>query len=198
MVFRRNSPGNFRSDPQMASSRKYFSQTARLGFSTWTKDDFPLAAAIWGDPEVTRYVGGPFSPEQVHQRLEREIESQAAQGVQYWPIFLLDSGNHVGAAGMRLQDAAKRIYAMGYYLRREFWGQGFATEAGRGVIRYAFETMKVNGLFAGHHPENHVSKIVLEKLGFRFTHCQLYAPTGLQHPSYWLDRPVRPASGQPG
>jgi RimJ/RimL family protein N-acetyltransferase len=44
-------------------------------------------------------------------------------------------------------------------------------------------------LFAGHHPDNAASKHALERLGFRYTHHELYPPTGLEHPGYELVRP---------
>ncbi len=44
----------------------------------------------------------------------------------------------------------------------------------------------ITGLMAGHHPKNASSQRVLEKLGFRYTHDELYPPTGLQHRSYLL------------
>ena len=45
----------------------------------------------------------------------------------------------------------------------------------------------MDGLFAGHNPENTVSRHLLQKLGFRYTHDEFYAPTGLQHPSYMME-----------
>jgi ribosomal-protein-alanine N-acetyltransferase len=57
------------------------------------------------------------------------------------------------------------------------------------VITYAFDTLGASALFAGHHPENAASRKVLAKLGFQFTHKQLYPPTGLEHDSYLLKRP---------
>ena len=53
-------------------------------------------------------------------------------------------------------------------------------------MEYAFSTLGVKGLFAGHNPANEASRRVLEKLGFRYTHDEFYAPTGLNHPSYIL------------
>ena len=53
--------------------RDYFMLTSRLGFGTWTPDDLPLAVGLWGDAEVTRLIGGPFSEDWVRDRLEREI-----------------------------------------------------------------------------------------------------------------------------
>lgn len=173
----------------MTNSEKYFLKTARLGFRHWTKDDLPLALAIWGDPAVTRFVGGSFSPEQVAQRFDREIACQKNHNFQYWPIFLLTTDEHVGCAGMRAYKLEENIPSMGYYLRPKFWGQGFATEAGRAVISYAFGTLGASALFAGHHPENAASGKVLAKLRFTFTHKQLYPPTGLDHDCYLLKRP---------
>ena len=51
---------------------------------------------------------------------------------------------------------------------------------------YAFNTLGVKGLFAGHNPANEASRRLLEKLGFRYTHDEYYPPTGLNHPSYRL------------
>ena len=169
-------------------SEGYFLTTERLGFRCWGEHDLPLALAVWGDPQVTRYVGGPFSEQQVAARLAKEIASMREYRIQYWPIFLRESGEHVGCAGMRMYDAAENIFATGYYLRRSFWGMGLAQEAGCAVMAYAFDELEANALFAGHHPENAVSRHVLAKLGFRYTHDELYPPTGLKHPSYLLTR----------
>jgi RimJ/RimL family protein N-acetyltransferase len=43
-------------------------------------------------------------------------------------------------------------------------------------------------VFAGHNPANTASRGLLARLGFRYTHDELYAPTGLRHPSYLLER----------
>jgi len=167
----------------------YFLTTERLGFHHWTPEDLPLAMALWMNPEVTRLIGGPLSPELVEERLRREIELQESLGVQYWPIFLRATGEHVGCAGLRPYQRTTDIYELGFHLLPASWNKGLAQEAARAVIDYAFTTLGARGLFAGHHPENAASRRVLEKLGFRYTHDELYAPTGLMHPSYFLDRP---------
>ncbi len=159
-------------------------------------DDLPLAHALWGDPRVTRFIGGPFSPAQVEERLRQEIASMGAHSVQYWPLFLLAGDEHVGCCGLRPHRPHDRVYELGFHLRPAHWGRGLAVEAGRAIVTFAFQTVGATGLFAGHHPANAASRRVLEKLGFRFTHAELYAPTGLRHPSYLLTRaedPLRPS-----
>jgi RimJ/RimL family protein N-acetyltransferase len=175
----------------MTLDHSYFLTSARLGFRCWTREDMPLALALWGNPQVTRLLGGPFSPEEVEQRLAREIAQYEACGLQYWPIFLLTTGEHVGCAGLRPYRPSERIHELGFHLLPAYWGQGLAEEAARAVIAYAFGTLNAAGLLAGHHPENSASRRVLHKLGFHYTHDEPYPPTGLLHPSYLLQAPDR-------
>jgi RimJ/RimL family protein N-acetyltransferase len=171
-------------------SRAYFLTTERLGFSHWLPGDLPLAQGLWGNVEVTSLIGGPFTPEQVEQRLQSEIASLTAHRVQYWPVFLLESDQHAGCAGLRPYRLDQQVYELGFHFRPEYWGRGLAQEAGRAVIAFAFEQMGASALFAGHHPANSQSSRVLAKLGFQFTHEEFYPPTGLKHPSYLLTRPA--------
>jgi len=171
----------------MPGPSNYFLNTSRLGFRVWTHLDLPLALALWTNPQVTRFLGGPFSPRQVEERLRREIALQETAGVQYWPIFQRSTGAHVGCAGLRPYNPASAIYELGFHLLPASWGKGLATEAARAVIDHAFNTVAARGLFAGHHPDNAASRRVLEKLGFRYTHNEIYPPTGLMNPSYYLD-----------
>lgn len=168
------------------SQSNYLLKTQRLGFRTWTENDFDLAFGLWGDIEVTRLIGGPFSREQVQTRLFQEISTQEKYQVQYWPIFLIDTGEHVGCAGLRPYDLPNHVYEIGFHIRPIYWRQGFASEAARGVMEYAFNILCVKALFAGHNPKNEASRNLLLKLGFDYTHDEYYAPTGLLHPSYRL------------
>jgi RimJ/RimL family protein N-acetyltransferase len=167
----------------------YFLTTKRLGFRHWTDSDMPFAHALWGDSRVTAFIGGPFSESEIAKRLQTEMRTREQCGVQYWPTFLLQTNEHVGCAGLRPYDEAAGILEMGVHLRAEYWGMGMAVEAGRAVVRYAFDVLNAKALFAGHHPENAASQRLLSRLGFRFTHEQLYAPTGRMHRSYLLERP---------
>jgi [ribosomal protein S5]-alanine N-acetyltransferase len=109
-----------------------------------------------------------------------------SHGVQYWPIFLLATGEHVGCCGLRPYRAEEKIYEVGVHLRRAYWGQGYAGEATRTAMGYAFDTLGATALFAGHNPANEASRRVLQTLAFRYTHDEYYPPTGLDHPSYIL------------
>jgi [ribosomal protein S5]-alanine N-acetyltransferase len=173
-------------------SRTYFLNTERLGFSHWSEDDLALAMTLWGDPRVSAWIGGPFTAEEVRARLAREIEMLLTCKVQYWPVFLLKDGELAGCAGLRPYGNDQQIQELGFHFRPQYWGQGLAQEAARAVIAFAFETLALKGLFAGHHPENTASERLLRKLGFRFTHWEIYPPTGLLNPAYLLMNPKPP------
>jgi ribosomal-protein-alanine N-acetyltransferase len=164
----------------------YFLTSAHLGFRCWSPEDLPLAIGLWGDPEVTALIGGPFTPEMVRARLAKEIAQMQEYGLQYWPIFLLDGNQHIGCAGLRPYRVKERVYELGVHLRPAFWGRGLAKEASRAIIEYGFGTLGAEALFAGHHPSNEASCQLLLKLGFVRTHEELYPPTGLMHPAYML------------
>ena len=168
----------------------YFLRTPRLGFRQWCADDLPLALALWGDPEVSRFLGGPFPPDTVERKLATEIENSRIHQIQYWPLFLLATDEHVGCCGLRPYKPEELIYEMGFHLRTRYWGMGLASEAGNAVVSFAFANLGAKALSAGHHPQNAASKRVLEKLGFRFTHEEIYPPTGQMHSSYLLSRRV--------
>jgi ribosomal-protein-alanine N-acetyltransferase len=143
---------------------------------------------LWGDPKVTRLIDarGKLSEGQVRERLSQEISTARSHGVEYWPIFPLDSDEHVGCCGLRPYDELRGNLELGFHIHSRHWGQGYATEAARAMLAYAFERMGVSGLFAGHNPKNEASRHILGKLGFRYAHNELYEPTGLEHPCYLL------------
>jgi RimJ/RimL family protein N-acetyltransferase len=168
----------------------YFLKTERLGFRRWTEEDWPLARELWGDIEVTKFFGGPFSEEAIRERFERQMQNQEEHGFQYWPIFELTSGEFVGCCGLRPYWPEKGVHELGFHLRPKFWGQGLAMEAARAVIPFAFETIGAKGLSAGHHQGNVNSKKVLERLGFRYSHDELFEALGIEIPYYLLARAV--------
>ena len=116
--------------------RDYFMTTERLGFSTWTPDDLKLMHGIFGDPEVTVFEGGPWSSEQVERRLQFELSLFERYRSQYWPLFLIETGEHVGCCGMRPHDMAKGAWEFGCQLRRAVWCWRLGREAGAAGLAF--------------------------------------------------------------
>ena len=166
----------------------YFLKSLRLGFRWWLQDDLPLARDLWGDLQVTRFFGGPFSEEEIARRLQVELDRASAHNFQYWPMHLLDGGEFVGCCGLRPYKPDQAIPELGFHLRPEFWGRGLAREAATSVIEYAFHSLHVKALSAGHHPENMNSNKVLIRLGFQYTHDEFFPALGINIPYYALSR----------
>jgi [ribosomal protein S5]-alanine N-acetyltransferase len=173
-------------DEKNSTMEKYFLKSERLGFRWWAADDLPLAQLLWGEVEVTKYFGGPFSEDEVRKRFKHERARRMVHGYQYWVIELLASGEFVGVCGLRPSNPAEEIIELGFHLLPKFWGQGLATEAARAVIPYAFEKYSAKKLVAGHHPENVNSKKVLDKLGFKYSHDEDLG-LGVGIPRYHLE-----------
>ena len=182
---------------------EYFLTTARLGFRHWREDDLPLALSLWRDETVAAMSGGPFTDEQIAARLKREMAMLRDQGIQYWPVFLLETGEFAGCAGLRPMElmadhpflveragiaGAARVFELGYHLCPQMRGRGLATEAVLAVIERGFGVHGADALFAGHHPANDASRRVLLKVGFEYVRDEVYPPTGWVEPTYLMRR----------
>ena len=163
--------------------------TERLKFRTWSESDVDLAMRLWGDPDVMAFISGQggLTRAQVAARLETEHQTLSAHGMQYWPLFERTSGEYVGCCGLRpWLHTAREATEIGCHLIKDKWGKGYAREAAERVVAHARE-LGIPRLMAGHHPDNHNSKRILENLGFEFLEMMFYKPTGLLHPSYVLN-----------
>jgi RimJ/RimL family protein N-acetyltransferase len=166
--------------------------TSRIEFRFWSQCDPDLAWQLWGDPLVSQFVGGPFSPQKVALRLARHLGYELELGYQYWPLFLREpsplgkSGEFVGCCGLKPCKYAQANIEHGFYLRPGFHGQGLGFEAARAALAFGFGRLGAGSIFAGHHPRNTASRALLQKLGFRYAFDEFYEPTGVDHPGYFL------------
>ncbi|MDY5973559.1 GNAT family N-acetyltransferase, partial [Streptococcus hyovaginalis] len=117
-------------------------ETARLLLRPWTVDDAEDLFVLASDPEIGPRAGWP-----VHQSLEESrniIETVFAQSGTYALVDKVSS-KPVGAIGLMIGGASKLTTSdkeaeLGYWLGRDYWGQGLVPEAIRELLCYAFET----------------------------------------------------------
>lgn len=147
-------------------------QTERLLLRTWTQEHADVAAAmrIWADPEVmAQVVGDTLADEQaVRAALARAETRQQRDGVQLWAMQQRGTGEVVGACGLVVFGPGP-VYELSCQLARAHWGRGYATEASRAAIAYAFDHLRAVKIVAGTLGEHPASARILAKLGF--THC---------------------------
>lgn len=154
--------------------------SSRLTFRSWTRQDTGLAEALWCDPEVTYYFGGAMTPEQAHDRLQTECDRHVSLGIQYWPIFLRETGEFAGCAGLRPWSMDSNVIEVGVNLMRSTWGLRLGEEALRAVLAYGFDSLDLPRIVAGHGKEHDNSRKLLERVGFKYTHDILWGPKKIE------------------
>ncbi len=161
--------------------------SARLTFRTWTEKDTALAEALWCDPEVTHYFGGAMTREQARARLETERGRESNLGMQYWPMFLRGTGEFAGCAGLRPWQMDPNTIEVGVHLMRSAWGQRLGEESLRAVLAYGFDTMRLPVMVAGHGLGHDNSRKLLERVGFGYTHNDMWGPKSIEVRMYAID-----------
>ena len=86
-------------------------------------------------------------------------------------ITLRDTGRLIGGIGLRLVEEFQSA-ELGYWVGVPYWGNGYATEAAREMLRYGFEELRLHRIFASHFKNNPNSGRILRKLGMRYEGCQ--------------------------
>lgn len=143
-------------------------ETDRLIIRPWRHEDRPALARMAGDAEMMRYVtrGQTWSDEAVDQMLERQRLHLAQHGVCFGATQLKSSGEVIGVVGMQQLDGGE--FELGWWIWKDYWGRGFATEAAGAYVEYARDAMGLKTLVAVIDPPNIASKVVAERLGLRF------------------------------
>jgi [ribosomal protein S5]-alanine N-acetyltransferase len=154
--------------------------SARLKFRTWTDQDPALAEALWCDPEVTHYFGGAMTREQAHDRLHAERERETRLGIQYWPMFMRETGEFAGCAGLRPWQMDANTIEAGVHVMRSAWGLRLGEEAMRAVVAHGFDTLALPTIVAGHGIGHDNSQKMLQRIGFGYTHNIQWGPKAIE------------------
>jgi [ribosomal protein S5]-alanine N-acetyltransferase len=142
--------------------------TARLLLRPWQERDRPALERMARDPEMMRYVrrGRTLSDAEIDEMLARQARQLDRYGVCIGAVVLKEKDEVIGIAGMQPHDDGQ--FELGWWIWKEYWGCGYATEAGAAFIRHARELMGLKRLVAVVDPPNIASCRVAEKLGMRF------------------------------
>jgi len=135
--------------------------------------------ALDSNPDVHQYLGNkPIKSLEKAAEVIAHVRSQYEKyGIGRWALVEMDSDEFVGWAGLKYEWNPREscyFYDLGYRLRKEFWGKGYAYEASIPALNYAFKTMKLDEIFASAHIENGASIAILKKLGFTFIEEYFY------------------------
>lgn len=140
--------------------------TERLLAERLHQDHLADLVALHLDPEVSRYIGGARSAERTKAYLDINISHWDRHGFGLW-VQRAKAGAFVGRAGIRhiLVDDVDEVEIV-YALKREFWGQGFASEIATAVTDIALSQLKLPSLIGIVNVANGASRRVLERSNY--------------------------------
>jgi ribosomal-protein-alanine N-acetyltransferase len=162
-------------------------ETRRLSLREFEPEDLDALAAILSDPETMRYYPAPFAREAVADYIQRNRTRYANDGYGLWAMILKSTCELIGDCGLVRQsvDGVDEI-EIGYHVRRDLWGQGYASEGARACRGFGFANLAIERLISLIRPENLASRRVAEKNGM--TICKEVTRANLLHYVYAIKR----------
>jgi len=146
-------------------------QTARLWLRPFAWEDVDVLHRMWTDPDVRRYLWDDeiIARQRAADEVEESIKSFSRNGFGMWVVMLSGATEVSGFAGFRLfgtpqRDKKELMYGMAPIL----WGRGYATEVAEELLRFGFEVLGEERVWARTDPPNVASMRVMEKAGMTY------------------------------
>ena len=144
-------------------------ETERLTLRMLTADDLDAAYVLFNDGDVQKYLSP--ANRRTRQQLKVTLENLALRwkerGFGIWGVCENGNKKMIGYSGFQYLDKTPQVEILFGFLK-EYWGNGFATEAANACLRFGFEEVRFKKVCAATHPENLASRCVLEKTGMTF------------------------------
>jgi ribosomal-protein-alanine N-acetyltransferase len=143
-------------------------ESPRLLLRPFLPTDFEALFGVIGDPLTMKFYPSAYDKQGALDWLERNLRRYEEDGSGLRAVVLRSSSEMIGDCGPVWQEVkGKRDLEIGYHIRRDHWGCGYATEAARAAMSYAFERFPVERVISLIRPENLPSRRVAEKNGLR-------------------------------
>jgi ribosomal-protein-alanine N-acetyltransferase len=158
--------------------------TDRLLLREFLTQDWYAVLAYQADPRFLRSARWTHRlPEDVEHLVQDFIGWQHEQPRCKYQLAIVLQTTHVliGTCGIRKATAHAQEAELGYELHPDYWGHGYATETTRTMLAFAFQTLRLQRVWAQCRAENTASVRVLERLGMRQERCQRPQHTWMQH-----------------
>jgi len=162
-------------------------ETSRLRLRPWRDEDFAPFAALNADPQVMAHFPATLDRAESDVLAARCQSLIEAQGWGFWATEIKASGDFIGFVGLHRPIAElpfSPCVEIGWRLARPFWGQGYASEAARAALSFAFNDLALAEVVAFTSLENRRSQAVMERLGMR-------RAENFEHPALPPGHPLR-------
>lgn len=154
---------------------KIYAETDRIILREIVLDDAAAMFEMDADPEVHTYLGkSPIQTiDQAIQNIKYIRQQYLDYGIGRWAIADKGTRQFAGWGGLKYRtdevNGHANFYEVGYRLLRKFWGQGLATESAKASLKYAFEELHLDKVYAMANVENDASRNALLKSGLKIT-----------------------------
>ena len=147
-------------------------KTERLVLRPWKESDAECLCHFAKNPKI-----GPIAGWPPHKSVDESLEIIKTVFSKRETYAITIDDNAIGCVGLLFYPNTNHYWGdegveLGYWIGEEYWGQGLVAEAAKELIRHAFEDLKIKKIHASCRYENHQSKRVLEKLGFKY-YCDM-------------------------
>jgi len=154
-------------------------ETERLILRRLELADAPHIQHLAGHVEVARgtlTMPHPYEDGMAEAYIEGASNDFGKDGAYSFGVILKETGTLIGNIGIQCNNTHKTA-DMGYWIGKPYWGNGYMSEAAHAVLRFGFETLRLNKIHAIHFTDNPASGRVMQKVGMT------YEGTRRQH--YW-------------
>ena len=154
-------------------------ETDRLLLRQWIDQDLPIFAALNSDPEVMKYFPALLTREESNAMAEKCKSLIAERGWGAWAVELKSSGEFFGFVGLHIPKSNlpfSPCVEIAWRLHKQFWGNGYATEAAQKALSFAFSALNLEDVVSFTTTTNFRSRSVMERLGFSNTYQNFEHP----------------------
>lgn len=160
-------------------------ETERLYLRPPTHADFDGWVELMADAEASQYIGGPQTRSEAWRDFLMKAGAWSVQGFGMFSVLEKGSDRWLGRIGPWYPEGWPGT-EVGWALRRDAWGAGYASEAARACIDYAFQTLEWTEVVHTIHPDNQASARLAERLGAQCVGpCQLPPPLHNEASRLW-------------
>jgi RimJ/RimL family protein N-acetyltransferase len=164
--------------------------TERLRLRRWRPEDRVPFADLNADPEVMRYFPATMSRAESDALVDRIEAHFAEHGYGLWAVEVIASQEFIGFVGVAhvpFEAHFTPALEVGWRLARSAWGHGYATEAGRAALTFAFDHSDVTEIVSFTTRTNQRSQAVMQRLGLTRR-----PEDDFDHPRLQPGHPLRP------
>ncbi|GAA1592183.1 GNAT family N-acetyltransferase [Kribbella sancticallisti] len=142
--------------------------TDRMLLRQWKDSDYEPFAALNADPAVTEHFAGPLTREASDAMIDRVRVAIDERGYGFWALEVIETGRFIGFTGLSVPNFEAHFLPaveVGWRLAKDAWGNGFATEAARASLAYAFGPAGLDEVVSFTTTTNTPSQRVMERIG---------------------------------